>query len=247
MVKIMNIQDILKIGKQEFGFISLKGEMEAEGLTETQIAREAIIAAKNNLGYLVKIGGSEAKTNLKYLIDVGISSVVVPMVESGFAMEKFIKMLSKEKFDHVGVTIETITAVKNIDEILNAGTALTEITIGRSDLTASYKGTSVESQKTIGKEKSVANKAKNRGLKVTMGGSVTKKTAETLINDPELYDLIDCIETRKVVMETEKFIKEGTIDHAFLFELANLENKLEISEFFISEDKNRKNMINQRI
>jgi 4-hydroxy-2-oxoheptanedioate aldolase len=247
MVNTMNVEEILKKGKEEYGFISLKGELEAEGLTQTQVAREAIIAARNQLDYLIKIGGSEAKNNLQYLIDIGVTSVVVPMIETSFAMQKFIKMLPKDTFEHVGVTIETITAVENVDSIIDVGTALTEITIGRSDLTASYNGTDVESEKTINMVKKVARKAKDRGLKVTMGGSVSKNTVQTLITDSELFDLIDFIETRKVVMKVENFIQSGAIEQAVAFELINLENKLAINEIAVLSDKKRKAAISTRI
>jgi 4-hydroxy-2-oxoheptanedioate aldolase len=242
-----NINKLLIEGKQLFGFVSLKGEMEAEGLCQIEVAREAILAAKNDLNYLIKIGGSEAKTNLQYLVNIGITSVVVPMIESSFAMQKFINMVPPNHFEHIGVTIETVTAVENIVSIIKAGTLLTEVTIGRNDLTASYGGSSVESEKTISMVKKVANEAKSKGLKVTMGGNVGKGTVESLLSDEELYDLIDYVETRKVIMSVDKFIQEGSIDHALKFELSNLERRLAIYEEMCSSDKKRKAAILSRI
>lgn len=242
-----SIDKILREGKELFGFVSLKGEMEAEGLTETEVAREAILSAKNNLDYLIKIGGSEAKTNLQYLVNIGVTSVVVPMVESPFAMQKFMNMVPPNHFEHIGVTIETITAVDNVVGIIKAGNLLTEVTIGRNDLTASYGGTSVESEKTISMVKRVAHEAKSRGLKVTMGGNVSRGTVETLVSDEELYDLIDYVETRKVVMSVDKFIHTGTIEHALKFELANLERRLLSTEASVMSDKKRKAAIIGRI
>ena len=247
MVNNMTVNDILNNGKNTFGFVSLKGEMEAEGLCQIQVAREAILAAKNQLDYLIKIGGSEAKSNLQYLMDIGVTSVVVPMIETPFAMKKFVKMLSKEHFKHVGVTIETVTAVENIDGILDEGTALTELTIGRADLTASYNGDSVESSKTINMVKKVAEKAKNRGLKVTMGGSVSKNTIQTLLSDSELYGLIDYIETRKVVLKVDNFVRAGALEAALAFETLNIDNRLNLVERNLLSDKKRKAALSQRI
>jgi hypothetical protein len=95
--------------------------------------------------------------------------------------------------------------------------------------------------------KKVANEAKSKGLKVTMGGNVGKGTVESLLSDEELYDLIDYVETRKVIMSVDKFIQEGSIDHALKFELSNLERRLAIYEEMCSSDKKRKAAILSRI
>jgi hypothetical protein len=243
----MSIKDILARGKLKSGFVSLKGELEAEGLTQIEVAREAIIAAKNGLDYLIKIGGCEAKSNLQYLADIGITSVVAPMVESKFAMEKYMEMLPEGAFEHVSVTIETITAVENIEHILAAGTKLTEVTIGRTDLTASYNGTDVESERTTNIVKRVARLAKERGLHVTMGGSISKRTVETLLRDLELAELVDFIETRKVVMDVEKFILPGSLENSLEFELAILEERLHANETAVESAKKRKIALSSRL
>jgi hypothetical protein len=61
-------------------FTSLKGEFEAEGLTQIDVAAEALIAARQGLDYLVKISGAEAKSDVFYLADIGITSLECPMV-----------------------------------------------------------------------------------------------------------------------------------------------------------------------
>jgi hypothetical protein len=243
----MDITTILKNGKDNFGFVSLKGELEAEGLSQIDVAKEAIIAARNGLDYLIKIGGAEAKSDLQYLIDIGITSVVAPMVESPFAIQKYMEMLPDGAFEHVAVTIETVTAVDNCELIIDTGSKLTEVTIGRTDLTASYGGKDVESDRTISMVKRVARKAKSKGLHVTMGGSISKRTVETLLSDPELYSLIDCIETRKVVMKVQEFIKPGALEAALAFELAILESKLNGNEIAVEGAKKRRIALSSRL
>lgn len=211
-------------------FTSLKGEFEAEGLTRIEIAAEALFAARQGLDYLVKISGAEAKSDVFYLVDLGVTSLVCPMVETPFAMEKYIDMLPKDAFDHVGVTIETITAVSNIDAILTEGKVLTEVTIGRTDLTASYRGKGVESEQTIGMVKTVARAAKAKGLKVTMGGSVSKHTRELLQGDTELRELLDYIETRKAVMPVKTFLEESALLQALKLEEVLLRRRVRNSE-----------------
>jgi 4-hydroxy-2-oxoheptanedioate aldolase len=211
-------------------FASLKGEFEAEGLTRVDVAAEALFAARHGLDYLVKISGAEAKSDVFYLADLGITSLVCPMVETEFAMQKYMEMLPDNTFEHVGVTIETITAVANIDGILKQGKALSEVTIGRTDLTASWGGDSVESDRTIGMVKSVAKAAKASGLKVTMGGSVSKHTRELLKNDAELRVLLDYVETRKAVMPVERFLDESALTQALKLEEVLLRRRARESE-----------------
>jgi 4-hydroxy-2-oxoheptanedioate aldolase len=218
----------MEINYDTFAF--LKGEFEAEGLTRADVAAEALFAARHSLDYLVKISGAEAKSDVFYLADLGITSLVCPMIETPFAMEKYMGMLPKSTFEHVGVTIETITAVANIDDILAEGKLLTEVTIGRTDLTASYKGESVESERTIAMVKMVARAAKVKGLKVTMGGSISKHTRELLQVETELLDLLDYIETRKAVMQVTSFLDEAALLHALKLEEVLLRRRARESE-----------------
>jgi 2-keto-3-deoxy-L-rhamnonate aldolase RhmA len=207
-------------------FVSLKGEFEAEGLSRDSVAAEAAYAARNGLPYLVKIGGCEAKSDLRFLMAIGVRSVVAPMIESPFAMRKYQEMVPEGAFDHVGVTIETIDAVRRIDEILEAGTKLTEVTVGRSDLTASFGGNGVDSDETVAMVKTVARAARSRGLPTTMGGSVNAETISLLHRDAELRDLVACVETRKCVMPVPRFLEEGALEAAFAVECALLDMQL---------------------
>jgi len=207
-------------------FASLKGEFEAEGLNAVELAAEVIWAARHGLDYLVKIGGCEAKSDIDYLQRLGVRNVVAPMIESGFAMSKYMSMLPDEAFDHVGVTIETFHAVDRIEEILDAGTKLTAVTIGRSDLTASFGGSSTNCPETLEKTLKVARAAKARDLEVTMGGSVDSRTRELLREGHPLAEVIDAIETRKIVMPISTFIEDGTLEDSISVEYKLLEQRM---------------------
>lgn len=207
--------------------ISLKGEFEAEGLPRDTVAAEAAFAARNGLPYLVKIGGCEAKSDLRFLMQVGIRSIVAPMIESAFAMRKYMEMLPEGAFDHVGVTIETIDAVRNIEAILDAGRHLSEVTVGRTDLTASYGGSDVNSDKTMAMVKTVASAASKRGLQLTMGGSINAQTIALLQKDEALRAVVACVETRKCVMSVAKFLEDGALADAFAVEEALLALQLD--------------------
>ena len=228
-------------------FISLKGEFEAEGLGRDDLAAESLFAARNGLDYLVKIGGCEAKADVNYLVTLGITSIVAPMIETPFAMEKYMEILPNNHFKHTSVTIETITAVANIEGIIEAGTKLSEVTIGRTDLTASYKGEGVESGATMDMVKRVAKTAKSNGLKVTMGGSINKATRLLLLADKELQDLVDFVETRKVVMPINKFLEDGALSSALNLEAVLLQRRINEAEGILSSALKRKNSITSRV
>lgn len=227
--------------------VALKGECEAEGLSRADLAREALLAARNGLKYLVKIGGCEAKGDMRYLMEIGVDAVVGPMIESGFAMKKYMEMLPEDAFAHRGVTIETATAVANCDELLEAGHLLTEATVGRSDLTASYGGTDVESDRTREMVKSVARKAKAKGLVVTMGGSISRRTLETLNKDSELLQLLDFIETRKVVVPAKHLLDSGALEAVVAIEAAMLDLRLAVADRLESEARQRKDTLTKRL
>lgn len=238
---------VIANAKTDFGIVSLKGECEAEGLARKDIAREAILAARHGLGYLVKIGGCEAKGDMNYLLDIGITAIVAPMIESGFAMRKYMEMLPDAGFANTGVTIETVTAVSNIDEILEAGERLTEVTVGRSDLTASYNGDDVESERTLEMVRLVARKGKKRNLTVTMGGSISKRTVAILSEDAELVHLLDFVETRKVVVPTLQFLADGALSNILAVEMALLDLKLRAVEHSNSESRQRQSALAKRM
>jgi hypothetical protein len=207
-------------------FASLKGEFEAEGLNRVEMAAEAIWAARRGLDYLVKIGGCEAKSDVDYLQKLGIHSLVAPMIESPFAMSKYMDMLPDGAFDHVGVTIETFYAVERIEQILDAGTKLTNVTIGRSDLAASFGGSGTNCPETLEKTLKVARAAKARGLEVTMGGSVDATTRQIMREGHELASLLDAVETRKIVMPIATFIQDGTFEDSIKAECELLEIRM---------------------
>ncbi|PKB14537.1 HpcH/HpaI aldolase/citrate lyase family protein [Novosphingobium kunmingense] len=227
--------------------VSLKGEFEAEGLTRDTVAAEAAFAARNGLPYLVKIGGCEAKSDMRFLMHQGIRSIVAPMIESAFAMKKYQDMLPEGAFDHVGVTIETETAVDRIEAILDAGVKLSEVTVGRSDLTASFGGSGVNCAETLAMVKTVARAAKARGLATTMGGTVNAETFAVLREDDELRDLIACVETRKCVMPVAKFLEDGALADAFAVEQALLDMQVEAFGAIADGARSRTAALNARL
>ena len=228
-------------------FSSLKGEFEAEGLSREEVAVEVIFARARGVDYLVKIGGCEAKSDVDYLARLGVNSVVAPMIESGFAMSKYMDMLPAQGFNHIGVTVETFHAVERIEELLDAGTRLTNVTIGRSDLTASFGGPGVDSDETMAMVRRVAEAGRRRGLEVTMGGGVNVQTRALLRGHADLRDLLGCVETRKAVMPIDRFVDDGVLEAAIAVELELLELRTGPSAEAVARSNKRIAQLRERV
>ena len=110
---------------------------------------------------------------------------------------------------HRSINIETKFAVSEIDNIINMiGDKIHNITIGRSDLSGSYFNENIkqDSEEISSDIKTVINSIKKSKKKIslTVGGGVTSKTIEPLINDDELISNIKAIETRKCMINSKK-------------------------------------------
>lgn len=225
----------------------LKGEFEGEGASREQIAREFALSCKHGIEYLVKIGGCEAKTDIAYLESIGINSLTAPMIETEFAMQKFMSAIKSRRFSHIGVTIETKTAVKNIHEILEIGDLLTNVTVGRSDLSLSMGGIGAMADQITDSVAHVATAVRARGLEMTVGGSICIKTRELFRNNTRLAELVSFIETRKVVMPMEQFLIDGVLEKALAFELSILETDALYLEGQIITNNNRIEALKARL
>lgn len=110
--------EILVDLKTRHHVIGVKAEFEAEGtrLEEAMRLKEVISAAQ--LGLTLKIGGCEAIRDMYEARILGVSRIVAPMVETPYALKKFLAAI-KLSFpeDERGqikfaINIETVTAWK---------------------------------------------------------------------------------------------------------------------------------------
>jgi len=124
---------------KSIGVIGVKQSLEDEGASfkDIEMMRKITIAAKIDLN--VKIGGCEAKNDIFFCKNINTNSIVAPMIESKYALKKFIQSVEKKNKILILINLETDLALKNLNSIIKSKyfQFLDGIVIGRSDIAGS--------------------------------------------------------------------------------------------------------------
>ena len=135
--------DILKYLKEEHDVIAIKAEFEAEGSRTDELVMLNEIIFRADMKLYIKIGGCEAVRDLDQCRLLGASGIMAPMIESSFAMTKFINAARKvygnewENIEWI-INAETVLCHQNLDSILEISKGfLSTVSIGRVDLSSS--------------------------------------------------------------------------------------------------------------
>ena len=246
--------------KKNYSVIDLKAEFEAEGSRINELMRLKEIASSAGLSIAMKIGGGEAITDIFEAQKLGISAIVAPMIESSYALKKYLIALEKyvpgdtRKNIKFVAMIETIQGYRNVDEILaeDKNKFLNLISVGRVDLSGSLglQRNEINNEKVYQIVEEIFTKAKKRGLETVMGGGIAKE-AIPFIKKLVTKKLLDRYETRKIIFHTDPQssatkMEEGIIK-ANLFELFWLQNKKKYYTNIAMEEDSRMEMLMSRI
>lgn len=245
--------EILKELKNEYNVIAVKAEFEAEGSRTDELVKLNEIVFRADMNLFIKIGGCEAVRDLDQCRLLGASGIMAPMIETPFAMKKFVGAAKKVYGNEISdvewiINAETKTCKQNFDDILNEGKGfLNTISIGRVDLSASMGLTRefINGDDVLDSAKFFAKKAKAAGVVVGFGGGISFDTIDFI---KSMKGLADKFETRKIVFkyyDDEKRLKEGILK-AMEFEVLYLQNKCEFYDRMANEDKARMIMLMDR-
>jgi hypothetical protein len=249
--------DLLRRGREHHGFVAVKAEFEAEGTRPDEFLRLLELARRADLKVALKIGGCEAVSDLLASKLYGVDYVVAPMVETAYALQKFIEAVDKTHSpDEQSQTdflfnLETGTTLRNLDEMLPlARQGVDGIVFGRVD----FAGSRGLSRKALNDQEitdcviQVASACANEDIELVVGGSVSIEAIDALRQVRAVR--LDRFETRKVVFDAAVLDRSGAagaIAHAVDFELAWLTNKRAYYSTIAAEDAERIKMIEARV
>ena len=240
------------------GLIGIKTSFEDEGATFNETVRLKQVCNEARVKVTLKIGGPEAIRDLKDSMIIGVKGIVAPMVESPFALQKFIGSvrthIDADVLDtlQINVNIETINAVNNIQDILATEEAnqLYGVTVGRVDLVSSMGNgrAYVNSDEVYKHAKKVFTAAKERGMKACLGGAITVESL-TFLKKLHSEGLLDKFETRYAIFDPSITLKNlsKALAKGQMFEYEWLMSKSEAYAKFSNQDMKRIKMIQDRI
>ena len=252
--------EILVNLRDNFAVKGIKAEFEAEGTRIDELLRLIDLVKKANLKLGIKIGGCEALKDLMEVKQIGTDYVIAPMIETDYALKKFIDSKNKifDEYERTNcdflINIETIQGFKNLEKIVELNNSyknngLKGIVFGRVDFSLS-NGLSREDINSLNVTKyviDVANACKNNNLELVVGGGISLDSINVLKEIKKTH--LTRFETRKVIFSTDsleiKNLDQGMIQ-AVHFELLWLENKKAYYGSIFKEDDKRIEMLSKR-
>jgi len=172
---------ILKGLKKTHGVTAIKASFETEDIQLFEQLRIVELAAAAGVGIVVKLGGSEALTDIRLARMLGATAVLGPMIESKFALEKYLELCGRtfaadEKVKYL-INIETGAGCSRIEEITSAYNVdmLDTVVLGRTDLSNSIKADDVNAPEVLALARELFGKLKPRSIRCLVGGGITAK------------------------------------------------------------------------
>ena len=199
--------DMLKKGRDHYGVVAVKAEFEAEGTRPDELLRLLELARRADLKVVLKIGGCEAVSDLLASRLYGVDHVIAPMIETRYALSKYIDAKNKTYGEDAGGTqflfnLETEATLGNLDAMLPlAASGVDGIVFGRVDFTLSrgLPRKAVNTREITDAVLVVAQACADNDLELVVGGSVSPEAVPALREFRRIR--LDRFETRKVVFD----------------------------------------------
>jgi len=248
MNKLKEILTSLK----HLGCSGIKISYEDEGALLNEVISMRYLTSNIGIDLSIKIGGCEAKRDIVDCLNINCDSIVAPMIESRFALTKFINSLNQYNYTgKKGFNLETINAYNKLDDISKEFSNIDYVTFGRVDFVNSLnKNRSYVNNKDMYDiVENVFKKTKEQNKKCYLGGAISINSNDFIKKLIE-NNLLDYFETRYIIFDTKKINFDNfdnLLYYANLFEvewLTFISNRY--GELF-NKDKERIKMIEERI
>ena len=200
----------------------------------------------------IKIGGCEAKRDIADCLNISCDSIIAPMIESAFALNKFSESLKQYNYTgERGFNLETISAYNKLEEISKEFSCIDYVTVGRGDFASSLNNNraDVNNENMYEMTVNIFKKTKEYGKKCYLGGSMTiasKDFIHKLVN----LDLLDKFETRYIIFDIEQTKFEDLENMFYLADLFEVKWLQFISDSYkklYNKDINRIKKIEERL
>ena len=249
---------LLKELKESYGAVGLKAEFEAEGTRVEELLRLLELGHRGGMKMALKIGGCEAVRDLIEAKQFGVNFIIAPMVETAYAVSKFIeaknKVFTPDERAEVDFlfNIETKTGFDNLNGMLEVASiedGCDGIVFGRVDFVGSKNMArdSVDSAEVTSVAKLVGSGCKRSNLDLVVGGGVSNNAIPALNEIKSVH--LTRFETRKVMFDESALSIHGFERGLLLavhFELLWLLNKREFYRAITDEDNKRIEMLEKR-
>ncbi len=256
-MKISNLKNQIIDELSRLGLVGIKTSFEDEGADFHEVLFLKTFCDRNQIPLVLKISGGEAIRDIKDANKMQIQKLVAPMLESKFALEKFIQSCKNYytvEDNQLAINVESKTCYDNFKEISESTyfKELSSVTVGRGDLVQSFEmdryNGSVDSNEILMIARNVFKIARENNLGCTLGGSMTSASEQfvkTLISE----GLLDKFETRNVMFHKDAlnyYSFSDLIDAALNFELNYLESKRSYYDVLFNQDLARINKLNKK-
>jgi hypothetical protein len=250
--------EILKRGRDESGYVAVKAEFEAEGTRIDELLRLNELTRRADLKLGLKIGGCEAIHDLLQSKLLGADYVIAPMIESPYALKKFIDAKNKaysieEREDTEFLfNLETAMGFANLNEMISVAKnedGVNGVVFGRVDFTSSL-GLAIDKANSAEVAQyclATANASLDAGLDFVLGGGIGIDSLQILKGIHSVH--LTRFETRKIIFDGKCLEGENNRDgllQAVHFEIQWLLNKREYYGTIEREDAKRIDMLESR-